>query len=236
MQPNAVRQRRFREKRRTPAAGVSTTSAPAPAVTPPAPASSAPLRETEVVTGPGADAFAALPVLGDGDAATPLVEEAPQPKQQTTPEQAVLIAKLVGGYVGFGWSLLLKDHQDKAAAFVDVVLRAKGQLELIEKLSVEQKFVYGLSTMIGVVEESATNLAVQLNIRLPYQDYVIVGGAMATATMGIAREFKPENENAPGRTVDAQSHVTRNDNAQSDGVARPFDREPDEDEGEDDDS
>lgn len=224
MQPAAVRQRRRREKQRLLPDGVtnvvtspatsshppsvappSVTSAPSPAtaaVTPERDLSrdvtrSSSLRETEVVTGPGADAFAAPTVLGgdsDGHGGTPLVEAAPPaPPRATSPEEAAMIAKAVGMYVGFGWGLLASRHADKLAPIAEMAMQAHPELK---RLPTEQKLQFGLAAMVGMVEKSAMQVALDRNIRIPYQNEGIVGVAVATATLGIVDEFRtPKNDN-----------------------------------------
>lgn len=219
MQPGAIRVRAHRERRRqalTDALPVTPPAAPA------APAAALPvtpfpvdervtasLRETQVVTGPGADAFAAVAMddgNGNGDA-TPLLEaEPPPPPVQTSPEEAAMIGKLVGMYAGFGWGLMAQKHTDKLAALADSVL-AKVHPELAA-LPPEQKVALGLGALVEVVEQSATRIALKRNIRIPYQDEGIVGIAIASSTFGIVNEFKspaPRNDNRTAAPVTAQA-------------------------------
>lgn len=242
--PDAVRKRAYRERKRLEAASARVPSAdspplamsvrptggtgggipgppvvvnldtPMPPVSVEGPPVSVPLVSTEVVQGPGADAFTG-PTLLDlgaevGDTsedgytdAKPDASASPRlvdPKQesaekpQTTAEEAAVLAKLVGLYVGFGWGLLAARHEDKlgplAEQVADMVVRAKPELhELLSKMDSRAKFQLGLGALVGVVEDAAAKMCVERNIRIPWQNELIVAGGVGTATLGIAQEF-----------------------------------------------
>lgn len=178
--------------------------------------SSAALRETEVVRGPGAEAFARPTVLGaddEGQGGTTLVDAPPPPPPPaTSPEEAALIAKAVGVYVGFGWGLLAKQHEDKIGPLAETVAAtiARARPELapqLAKLSPREKFSMGLGALVGIVEGSAARLALKYNVRIPYQDELIVGTGIGTATLGIVQEFREPKQQFREPSNDARENV-----------------------------
>jgi hypothetical protein len=181
------------------------------------------LMATEVVQGPGADNFARPTLLdlgvevggssedGYADAGAERSEPAPSPrlvdpapapteeKPQTSPEEAAMLAKLVGLYVGFGWGLLAAKHEDKLGPLAEqvaaMVVRAKPELAgVLGAMSSRDKFQAGLGMLVGVVEDAAAKICVERNIRIPWQNELIVAGGIGTATVGIVQEFMPSGE------------------------------------------
>jgi len=227
MQPSAMRMRRLREKQRqaSPAspspvtpAPASSAAAPSPphgdATVPPAPAvtpqASPPahtverhgprvtLRETEIVTGPGADSFLGPAAVGadeSGKGGTPIVEPAPPaPPQKTSPEEAALIGKAIRGYCHLGWSELEARHSEKLARFVPPQMQGavhEGGLNMVEK--------------------SATALAIKHNVRIPYGDELTVGVGVAVATLGIVGTLKAgaSNDNNAKKANAANTEAAR---------------------------
>lgn len=183
----------------------STPSADAPPVT---------LFETKQVTGPGADAFAAPPLVDvtpDGKG-TPLVSPAaPAPAPSTTPEEAQMIGKAVAAYVGLGWSRLAERHSAELAA-----------------LAPPEQHGAMLGAGVAFVEQSATRLALKYNIRIPYQDEIVVAGAVGTATYGLFGKPKNENKNAPASRAKAANPTPepKRDRDVSPDVARDQEVDP----------
>ena len=205
MQPAAVRKRNQRERARTRPTPVTPAPAQTSSAVPPqdgggplrtpAPASQPPqgvprdvprvtLLETEIVHGPGADAFVGPTAIGSDDAGaagTPLVEpEAPAPPPKTSPEEAALLAAGYRKFCELGWIELLGRNQEFVSRVVPPHMQAL--------------IVAGGGQM---VEESAARLAVKLNIRIPRQDETIcvVGGAVAA--VGIVGTLRAGNDNKP---------------------------------------
>lgn len=230
MQPGAIRVRNHRERRRAAAAAAAlppAASSSPPPVTAPSPAQAAPasngnaspveaprvtLLETEVVTGPGADAFAAPSVLGgdeDGNGGVPLVAPAPPPpKAVTSPEEAAMLGKVVGMYCSFGWGLMAQRNAEALAPLVDTVLKSKPELAAqFGRLPPAHKVALGVSVLAGVVEDATAKVCLERNIRIPWQNEIIMGTGVGTATLCIVNEFKagprpqaptaPRNDNVP---------------------------------------
>lgn len=108
-----------------------------------------------------------------------------------------MIGKAVGMYVGFGWGLMASRHADKLIPIAELAMQAHPELA---KAPSELKLQLALAGAVSVVEQAAARIALQRNIRIPYQDEGIVGVAIATATLGVYTEFKtpkPRNENEP---------------------------------------
>lgn len=214
MQPAAIRKRNQRERERQRLVSVVTSPAAAPTAPPPVAApgstgpapspasdvtrsssSSARLLETEVVTGPGADAFAGATVLGadeSGVGGTPLITpEPPAPPPVTSPEEAAMIGKAVATFCRFGWGELATRHQrDLSLVVPDPRMQAA-------------VFEGGLA----MVEQSATNLAIKYNVRIPWGDELVVGLGVGTAAFGIVGKLRGDKDKDAAN--DNHARVTR---------------------------
>lgn len=117
-----------------------------------------------------------------------------------------MIGKAVAAFCRLGWSELAARH--------------RAELELVVPPEhLPAVFMGGLS----MVEQSATNLAIKYNVRIPWGDELVVGLGVGIATLGIAGKLKkkdPANDNhaaAAARARDATPPPTSaNTNATTD--------------------
>ncbi len=148
------------------------------------------LRETEVVTGAGPDAYAAPPFLPpskEGEKETSLVPPAPAaPPATITPEQAAVVGQAVAGYTMVGLNALLKKHPERAAELHEFLL-AQGVPNGINGAAPRAHAFFA---------GAAARNALKYNIVLPYVDEAITVVGIGAATYGLFGG-KPKNENKP---------------------------------------
>jgi hypothetical protein len=218
--PAAIRKRNSRAKLRelAKAAGaVPVTETPAPPVThvtpvTPPPVSAAPWHETKPVTGPGPEAFATplvFPANENEPDAKPEPFATPPPPPEAAPPPPMSAAEAAPFALGVtkffeaGAALALIGHAPELAAMgVDVT-------ELLEK---------HMSTVSAVVYKSAENVAQKYNLRIPYQDEMVVAGAIGVAAFGFTRGRKRIAEMQTGGVtkpapVEADASTPANENA-----------------------
>lgn len=169
--------------------GGAATSPQGPAAN--AGSSSSPLHETSPVTGPGPEAFASPPVFaanenGKPEPFVPLESEAPKPPP--TPEEVAPMVAAVVMYFQAGCIALLKTHGDELGKFVSVD-------QIAGSLPKASEFVRG----------STERVAIKYGIRgLPYQDEIIVAGAIGVATFGfVGKPKKPTDKQQAGPNAGA---------------------------------
>ena len=191
MQPAAKRKRAERERKRQ-AAKLS--------LVPPAAASSEPpsgikqaapspprvtLRETKPFTGPGADAFASIPIVPDanGEGSRPFV---PPPAEEPKPPPSAADVALIVGAVTWYFEL------GTQAMF----MRNPQLFELFPQQLVGHHFPAIKELVRGATER----VAIKYSVRVPYGDELVVAGAVGLATFGFVGG--PKNENKPPVTRD----------------------------------
>lgn len=180
MQPEAVRKRAYRQRVHTAAgagqgpgpssSGPSALNAPAAAV--------AALCETRPVTASGPESFASVPLVDDSEPMVPPdAEPAPAP---ASAEDVALVANGVAFYFQLGTQALIAKHPE-------LLTLVPGGAEAAEKY---------FPAAVLFVRGAAEREAIRMGIRLPYQDLVVVAGALGVATFGL---FGPAPKNGNGR-------------------------------------
>lgn len=157
--------------------------------------------ETEPFTGPGPEAFARPPVIPASDGgqgkpfAGPETEPPPPPK---TPEEVAGVAIGVAMYFEAGMVALLSRHaQDLANVGIDPGA-------LLQKMPAAKEFVRG----------STERVAIKYGISLPYQDEIVVAGALGLATFGLfGKKKKPANEEESQSNANERAARAKNANA-----------------------
>jgi len=191
--PEAIRSRRYRAHKRASSASSVNGHAPAPHAAARQPSSRS-LHETVPISGPGPEAFARPPVLpandnapGEPFAPPPPAPEAPPP----TPDEVKGIALAVAAYFQAGCVALVAKHHEALAQVVDI----QG---LASKLPVATEFVRG----------AAERVAIKYGLRLPYQDEIVVAGALGLASFGFfGGKPKASSSSSSSSSRDAVKHA-----------------------------
>lgn len=174
--PEAIRQRRFREKLRiVPPEVTPVTPEPGAAV----------LHETSPVTGDKA-AWMSTPELVsvEGGESKPIASEvaAAVVPRVTSPAEAAMMAKAIALYVGAGWGVLVADNRETLEPLVSGLMQ---DLPGMEGMTPDQRLSFAVGALVGVVQDSAAALCIKYNVRVPYQDEAVVAVAVGTATFGL---------------------------------------------------
>ena len=210
--PGAIRQKRYRENLKRRQSGVvvpfpSSSSPAGAAATAPTAQGSATLHETSPVTGEGPERFAGpvvLPPANENGTPEPFAPpQAEAPKPPPTPEEVAPMAAALALYFETGTQLLLARHAEELGRVVSVDA-------LRESMPRAKQFVHG----------AAERVAIKYGIRgIPYQDEMIVVGAIGVATFGfVGKPKKPGDKqqaaNGNAERVTRPPPNARNANAQ----------------------
>jgi hypothetical protein len=192
--PEAKRQRARRDRLADEADRASSSSAPVALPTAPPANQNVPMHETQPVSGPGPDAYAAPPLLppaSEGGEPKPFLSGDAQPvdaegkpiaaPSTITPEEAKAFAMLVVQYFQFGSQALLTKNPEFAQSLVGM----SGS---------EQAFQQHFRIALSVIAGASERVAMKYNLRIPYMDEAIVLTAIGVASYGLAGKPMKERD------------------------------------------